>query len=361
MTEPEIEETSAARARAALDEHLAATAELHLERLKAGYSEDALLQALEGEIRGRDAIGAWFSNLADFFSSLALRFERIETREGFAAIEWWASRGAEQPPLVGRDEFVLDADGLITEQRVAFVRKAKRDPHYVRLELEPPLARLVLDRDEKRNAVSLPMLGTMKAALAEVADNPEVRALVLFGEGRSFSAGEDVRGFDFPDIMTAAKFLDGPLDFFTALENLPKPVVIAVHGHAFGFGSEALLVADAVYTSPDAVFGFAEIDHGAVPSVLVTRGLNVVFRRRALDLALSGRRIDANAALEARLVHAVVNDPVAAAEAAARQMAAWSPEAVALVKGLLGHGAAEDHARAKEFMPKVLTQVKVAI
>jgi enoyl-CoA hydratase/carnithine racemase len=231
----------------------------------------------------------------------------------------------------------------------------------LRFELEPPLARVVIDRDEKRNAVSLPMLLAMRRFVEEVAADERVRAVVLCGEGRGFCAGEDVRGFEFPDVETAERFLSGPLDLFTALERLPKPVCVAVHGFAFGFGSEVLLVADSVHAAPGTVLGFAEIDHGLVPSVLVTRGLDVAFRRRVLDLALTGRRIGVEEALEAGLVHELADDPRAAAEAAAREMAEWTPESVALVKALLGSGAADDHARAREFMPPVLTQVSVSV
>jgi enoyl-CoA hydratase/carnithine racemase len=205
------------------------------------------------------------------------------------------------------------------------------------------------------------MLHAMRGFVEEIAENDDVRALVLAGEGKGFCAGEDVRGFEFPDIETAERFLDGPLGLFTALELLPKPVCVAVHGFAFGFGSEVLLVADSVHAAPGTLFGFAEIDHGLVPSVLMTRGLDVVFRRRAVDLALTGRRFDAAEALALRLVHEVNDDPRTAAESAAREMSRWPAEPVALVQGTLGSRVVDDHARAREFMPEVLTQVAVAI
>jgi enoyl-CoA hydratase/carnithine racemase len=234
-----------------------------------------------------------------------------------------------------------------------------RSPAGLRLQVEPPLARLLLDRDAKHNAVSREMLDAMTAFVEEVGADPALRVLVLAGEGRSFCAGEDVTGFDFPDVERATSFLDGPLGFFTALERLPKPVVVAVHGYALGFGSEILLVADAVFCHPQTVFGFAEIDHGAVPSVLMTRGLGVVFRRRALELALTGRRFGAEEARELRLVHEVVASPGEAAEEAARSMAGWAPTAVALIEGWLAAEATDDHDRAREFMPRVLTQLRV--
>jgi len=205
------------------------------------------------------------------------------------------------------------------------------------------------------------MLHAMRRFVEEVATNDDVRALVLAGEGKGFCAGEDVRGFEFPDIESAERFLDGPLDLFAALELLPKPVCVAVHGFAFGFGSEVLLVADSVHAAPGTLFGFAEIDHGLVPSVLMTRGLDVVFRRRALDLALTGRRFDAEEALALRLVHEVNEDPRAAAESAAREMARWPAGPVAVVQRILGSQVVDDHSRAREFMPEVLMQVAVSI
>lgn len=346
--------------RSALDEHLAAVRSGDLARIAAGYAPDARLVLAKGEtIDGCSAITTWFAERADFFGSMLLRPERIETRTRLAAMDWWGAIADDS--FEGRDEFDVDDRGLIIEQRVVRVSRTSRPPSGLRVEIEPPLARLVLDRDEKRNAVSQAMLAVMTSFVNEVRDDPTLRALVLSGSGRAFCAGEDVGGFEFPDIETCVRFLAGPFDFFTAVETMPKPVVVAVHGAALGFGSEVLLVADGVYAEHGSTFGFAEIDHGAVPSVLVTRGLDVVFRRRALDLALTGRRIGASEAREMRLVHVLTDDPVGAAEAAARQMAEWSPAAVALVKGLLGRGAADDHDRAREFMPAVLMQVEPAL
>jgi enoyl-CoA hydratase/carnithine racemase len=342
-----------------LRRHLAQTGTTDAITLAADYAPDACLHAHDGDVHGREAIGAWFVERRDFFQALDLRLERLEARPGFASVDWWARAGSRA--FAGRDEFEIDADGLIAEQRIVAVGKTDREFRNLRVEVEPPIMRIVLDREEKRNAVSLPMLTIMSEALAEAADDEGIRAVFLAGEGTGFCAGEDVGGFEFPDVATARQFLDGPLGFFTALEVLPKPVVAAVHGHAFGFGSEVLLACDLTVAHPDARFGFAEIDHGAVPSVLVTRGLDTTFRRRALYLALTGRRFGVDEAMPARLIHRVEDDYLAAAELAAREMATWSPAAVALVKGLLGADTREDHDRARDFMPSVLLQVEPSI
>jgi enoyl-CoA hydratase/carnithine racemase len=346
-------------ARAALDEHLLAGASGDLDRLGAGYAPEAVLRTHEAEqVSGRDAIVQWFGERMEFFRSLALRLERVDARPGFVSLEWWGAAGARGTPMEGRDEFDIDAGGLITEQRIIRVGRTQRAPTHVRLELEPPVARLVLDRPEKRNAVSQSMLAAMTAAVEEIADAPAIRAVVLSGIGRDFCAGEDVSGFELPDDDAAARFLEGPLGFFETLERLPKAVVVAVHGNALGFGSEVLLVADSVLADPAATFGFAEIDHGAVPSVLVTRGLGVLGRRRALELALTGRRFPTSEAIRLGLVHEEAQDVHAAADAAAAAMAGWSPPAVGAVKGLLGAGVAEDHGRARDFMTRVMTQLE---
>lgn len=74
--------------RAALDEHLAAVAAMDLGLIKAGYAGDAVLRVPDGEVRGRQAIGRWFAQRGEFFNSVRFRPERIETCEGFVAIEW---------------------------------------------------------------------------------------------------------------------------------------------------------------------------------------------------------------------------------------------------------------------------------
>ncbi len=231
----------------------------------------------------------------------------------------------------------------------------------VRIERDGPLLHIVLDRDAKRNAVSQPMLATLTRAVVDAAADARVGAVVLRGEGRDFCAGEDVRGFDLGDLASASRFLEGPTRFFEQLEILEKPVCVAVHGHALGFGSEVLLTADVVVAHPGSTFGFAEIDHGAVPSVLMTRGVGSVRRRRAISWALTGRRFGALEALGAGLVHLVDPDPVAVATDWARRMATYEPAATAMVRSVLGIDAFEDHDLARDVMPAVLLQTRAAI
>jgi enoyl-CoA hydratase/carnithine racemase len=230
---------------------------------------------------------------------------------------------------------------------------------HIRLEVSGPVAELVLARPLKRNAVTLDMLAAMTRAVQEVAGRDDIAALVIRGEGPDFCAGEDVRGLRFHTVDEARAYLDTPLDLMRALEVLPKPVVVAVHGHALGFGAEVLLMADGVFVSEDAVIGCAEIDHGLVPPILVTRGLGTIRRRHAVALALLGERLHADEAVRVGLAHAVVPDPREAAMAAAREWARWSPHGMAALKGWLALGIDADLDRARDFMPEIMVRAGV--
>lgn len=225
---------------------------------------------------------------------------------------------------------------------------------HVRMEIDGPVAELVLDRPHKRNAVTLAMMAEMSRVVADVAVRDDVRALVIRGEGPDFCAGEDLAGLRVHTVDEARTYLDTPLDLMRALETLPKPVIVAVHGNALGFGAEVLLVADGVFAGADAVIGCAEIDHGLVPPVLLTRGLGTIRRRRAVALALLGERLSAEDAVRAGLAHAVVPDPRAAAMAAAQEWARWSPRGMTALKRWLALGVDTDLDQARAFMPEMM-------
>ncbi len=231
---------------------------------------------------------------------------------------------------------------------------------HVRMEIGGPVAELVLARPRKRNAVTVAMMAAMTRAVAEVGGRDDVRALVIRGEGPDFCAGEDVGGLRIRTAGEARAYLDTPLGLMRALETLPKPVVVAVHGHALGFGAEVLLVADGVFAGPDAVIGCAEIDHGLVPPVLLTRGLGTIRRRRAVALALLGERLSADEAVRAGLAHAVVPDPREAAMAAAREWAGWSPHGMTALKRWLAIGIGADLDQAREFLPEIMLRAGVS-
>jgi enoyl-CoA hydratase/carnithine racemase len=230
---------------------------------------------------------------------------------------------------------------------------------HIRMEVNGPVAELVLARPLKRNAVTLAMLAAMTRVVTEVASRDDISALVIRGEGPDFCAGEDVGGLRVRTVEDARSYLDTPLDLMRALETLPKPVAVAVHGHALGFGAEVLLMTDGVFVSEDAIIGCAEIDHGLVPPILLTRGLGTIRRRHVVALALLGERLRADEAVRVGLAHAVVPNPRDAAMAAAQEWARWSPHGMAALKGWLAMGIDADLDRARDFMPEIMMRAGV--
>ncbi len=141
-----------------------------------------------------------------------------------------------------------------------------------------------IDRPERRNAVDLAIYHQLEDAVCS-----DVSAVVITGAGGDFSAGDDVRMFDFADRAAGERFLVDVTRIFRLVEEVPRPVVAAVDGYALGFGFELALVADACVATPGAVFGLPEITHGAAPPNALGRGVDVLGRGWVRHLALTGR------------------------------------------------------------------------
>lgn len=127
----------------------------------------------------------------------------------------------------------------------------------VRVEVEPPLAALTLARPARHNSLVPELLRDLLAALDELRQRDDVRALVLQAEGRSFSTGGDLRGFHerHADLVAYARELVGLLnDAILALVDLPLPSVAAVHGQVTGGSLGLVLAADVVLVAPEASF-----------------------------------------------------------------------------------------------------------
>jgi 2-(1,2-epoxy-1,2-dihydrophenyl)acetyl-CoA isomerase len=184
---------------------------------------------------------------------------------------------------------------------------------HVLIERDGAAATLTLNRPEARNAFDKALVADLNAALAEVAEDAEVRAVVLTGAGRSFSAGADLKaGFDptpegHPDVQTALRTGYHPI--IEAIRTMPKPVVAAVNGAAAGIGCSMALACDLVLAGESAFFLLAFVNIGLVAD----GGSSLVIPERAgfaraAEMALLGERIPAAKALEWGLVNRVVGD-----------------------------------------------------
>ena len=205
----------------------------------------------------------------------------------------------------------------------------------LRYEKRGAIAIVTLDRPAKLNAYNVAMRDDLYEALGAADQDPDVRALVLRGRGRAFSTGGDVSEFGTAPSPLVARFVRWQRDVWGRLLDLRAATIAAVHGYAVGGGMEMALCCDFCLAADDARFALPETGLGMIPGV---GGTQTLPRRagvaRALDLVLTGRGLDAEAARAAGIVLRVV--PRArldtAALALARRLARLEPALVAGVR-----------------------------
>jgi enoyl-CoA hydratase len=205
----------------------------------------------------------------------------------------------------------------------------------IRFEKRGPIATVTLDRPEHLNAYDVAMRDDLYAAFGLVDVDPEVRVLVLRGAGRAFSTGGDLREFGSAPSPVIARAVRFQRDVWGRLARVRAATIAAVHGFTVGGGFEMALLCDVRIAARDARFGLPETGLGMIPGVAGTQTLpRAVGVGRALEIALTGRLLDAREALRLGLVHRVVaSDRLgAAAQALARRLARLDPRLVVAVR-----------------------------
>lgn len=207
---------------------------------------------------------------------------------------------------------------------------------------------ITFNRPDKRNAFNV----QMRAELTELLRGRAVRELtcvILKGSGKSFSAGADLREVSDPSTWPGPAPVSQML---RAIRDADPVVIAAVHGAALGLGSGVAMASDMVIAGRTAIFGYPEAQHGLVASLTAVGLKQLVSRRAAMELLVTGRTVGADEALALGMVNEVVDDGalmVRAAEIAAG-IAVNSTFAVKATKRLfseldeLGHAAAMEHA-----------------
>lgn len=154
---------------------------------------------------------------------------------------------------------------------------------------------LTINRPEKRNALSWDLVGRLRRAVADAKADPDVRVLVLTGAGdRAFCAGADLGGMADGDDYVSLHDGRGELArLFEDLYALGKPTVARVRGYALAGGFGLALACDLVVAADDAVFATPEIDIGLWPHMITVPLTRSMPPKRALELMMTGRRVDA--------------------------------------------------------------------
>jgi enoyl-CoA hydratase/carnithine racemase len=165
----------------------------------------------------------------------------------------------------------------------------------------------------------------------------------------------------FDDMGTCSWFIRRCHEAFESIERLPKLVIAAVNGYAFGFGLEITLACDLVIASDRARFGLREMNHGLLPAVTVTRGLDMIGRRRVAWMAYTSEDLSAEEAREFGFVNKVVphDELVPTYQELATRMAKRAPLAVAYTKRLLTKDAGAHYREGENLMPAIFASQDV--
>jgi methylglutaconyl-CoA hydratase len=214
------------------------------------------------------------------------------------------------------------------------------------LEADGEIAAITLNRPEKRNAISARMIEDLLAALDQIERGP-ARLGILTGAGKAFCSGMDLEDLKAIAQQSPERNLQDSqrmARMFRRLWSFPKPLIAAVNGPALAGGCGIAALCDFTLAAPEAKFGYPEVRIGFLPAIVSVFLLRQIGEKRARDLLLTGRTLDAREAEQAGLITRVV--PAEKLMDAARELAATllaaSPSSLIHTKRVLCKFAAEE-------------------
>jgi methylglutaconyl-CoA hydratase len=205
----------------------------------------------------------------------------------------------------------------------------------LRTDRDEAVLRITLDRPDRRNAFDAELIKELTEAFSDVGD---ARAVVLAGEGESFSAGADVEwmrssiDLSYEENVQDARRLRQMLE---TIDFCPAPVVARVQGHALGGGCGLVAVSDIAVAAADAAFAFSEVKLGIIPAVISPFALAKIGPSAARRYFVTGERFDAQTALRIGLVHEVAGALDEAVDAIVKEILAAGPDATRAAKRLV--------------------------
>jgi enoyl-CoA hydratase/carnithine racemase len=176
------------------------------------------------------------------------------------------------------------------------------------------IATITLNRPQRRNALSLELMQELIACLNGVAATPELSVVILAAEGQAFSSGHDIHEMTGRPVAAYRRIFDVCTELMMRLQSLPQPVIAQVQGIATAAGCQLVASCDLAVASSEAVFATPGVKIGlfcTTPMVALSRSVG---RKRALEMLLTGKAIDARTAAEWGLVNRVVPPENLAAE-----------------------------------------------
>lgn len=207
-------------------------------------------------------------------------------------------------------------------------------------ETKDGIARVTLNRPEKRNALDRELVAQLKDVMHASAQDSACRVVLLSGAGPDFCSGADLAGLEESaqaDVLANMADARQTAELFLMMRNHPRPIIAAVHGRALAAGCGVATACDIILAAESAQFGYPEVNIGFVPAMVMAILRRSVSEKAALELVVSGETIRARRAQEIGLVHHVYADDQFNAEvnSYASKLAAKSASAVMLCKKLL--------------------------
>jgi enoyl-CoA hydratase len=222
-----------------------------------------------------------------------------------------------------------------------FVRSDIVEYKNIVFQKEDKVAVLTISRPKALNALNSETLKELDLVIDEIANDDEIYAVILTGEGKAFVAGADISEMKDLDVISGRKFGQLGNRVFRKLESLEKPVIAAVNGFALGGGCELSMACDIRIASSKAKFGQPEVGLGITPGFGGTQRLpRLVGLGMAKELIYTAKIIKADEALKIGLVNKVVEpeELLAEAKALANIIAGQAPIAVSLCKAAINKG-----------------------
>lgn len=201
---------------------------------------------------------------------------------------------------------------------------------------ERGIACVTLNRPKALNAFSIRMRDELYEVLSAIRMDDEIRAVLFKGSGdKAFCAGADLTEFLTAPSAIASKRIRAVRDLWRLFLRMPQPLIAALHGYVLGSGVEIALFCDVRIGSDDVVFGMPEVGLGILPAAGGTQTLpRILGLSRAMDMLLTGRRMDGREALEAGVLNQLVAKQrlLQEAEAVALKIASFNPAVVRSAK-----------------------------